>query len=166
VKQKYYVRERHAELVCHRGLVDFFAAAPATARKGEEYPYQLAKLCDHYNRVIERKEPLEMVSDAQVKLISAEDQLKSCLSDLDMFDILQTPENKFDLHKYWDKLEKKGPKDLASRSYHKSLETYVTDHNPDGLVFSAKCQDIATFLITTDRYAYVPSYHIHNSLHV
>ena len=97
--------------------------------------------------------------------MGAESRLKNCLSNLDMFDVLKGAHFKFDLHMYWCLLEQnssaKGDAkhtSLAIDAYTASLAAFKDNQQQQQqqqqhmASYAEKSEDVATFLVSTDRY--------------
>jgi tetratricopeptide (TPR) repeat protein len=84
------------------------------------------------------------------------DRLAELLTDVSLFPIFKLTEFKFDLHKFWQILERSSP----GRKYARPAKAYYTalkrfqDENQDisPTEFSKLCHDIGAFLASTDRY--------------
>ncbi len=89
-------------------------------------------------------------------MIASTDHMLACelvhvLTDFDLFQLLQTREHKFDLHKCWSLLERVDRLFVPRRAYYRALKEYERRMSDD-CKFAWLCKDIGVFLMTTDRY--------------
>ncbi len=113
VSDRYFQKDQ--VLKTHQTLATYFRSVPLSARKVEEYPYHLYKCCSV------RENELDEGSIQDCKELS---ELMDCLTNLDLFEIFNLGDFRFDLHRYWQFIEDQFPerKDIVSRSYEAPLE--------------------------------------------
>jgi tetratricopeptide (TPR) repeat protein len=73
------------------------------------------------------------------------------LTDISLFRLLMTPQGKLDLHRYWLVLEKRGLVPNVASAYMAPVQEFAKAA-PHAGEFAAVCEQLATFLIDTDRY--------------
>ena len=156
VKKRYLRNSKHKSYM-RQMLVKFWSQQKTSMRLAEELPYQLFELVKVNGRTSKSSTSLSSEMST-INYKEGEDlsvgspvvNLAKCLSRLDLFKILRNDINKYDLHRYWGALESRGV-DNVGVAYATSLQKYAVT-NPPPLEFATTCEEIATFLIDTDRY--------------
>lgn len=146
VTSKYFPGQETAKFKpTQRRLADYFKSQSISDRKVEELPHHLYSMCSSYDGSAESKASI----DEKVQALT---ELSEVVVDLDMFDVLKSQEFKWDLHKYWQLIEGDKAADSTAASYKAKIEAWKTETTPEPLAYAEKCEDVGTFLISTDRY--------------
>ena len=90
-------------------------------------------------------------NDIFYRVQNAPKSLKIVLRNLELFNILKGDRHKYDLHRYWSLLEEQNYVKSVSQEYNYSLQQFA-ENNSSSLEFAKKCEEVAQFLIDTDRY--------------
>lgn len=125
------------------------AAPPPSTDPGSRNRSRMASLSS--TRTSSKRRSV-LVDKAGHDLTDITDRLQNCLTNLDMFQYLQQAQFVFDLHRYWRLLETRGVSNLAGLYAAKLHEWKLT--NPPSGDYAERCEQLATFLIDTNRFEY------------